>query len=72
MNAEFQEKEQILATKEKRITEFELKIADLQKKKHILSYKGTEMKKAMEPKELQIDKLRTDLIKLKKEFENSL
>lgn len=29
---------------------------------------GTEMKKAMEPKEMQIDKLRTDLIKLKKEF----
>lgn len=30
------------------------------------------MKKAMEPKEMQIDKLRTDLIKLKKEFEASL
>jgi hypothetical protein len=41
MNAEFQEKEQILATKERRISEFEEKIADLQKKKHILSYKGT-------------------------------
>jgi hypothetical protein len=40
MNAEFQEKEQILATKERRINEFELKVADLQKKKHILSYKG--------------------------------
>jgi hypothetical protein len=30
------------------------------------------MKKAMEPKEVQIDKLKCDLIKLKKEFENSL
>jgi hypothetical protein len=30
------------------------------------------MKKAMEPKEVQIGKLKSDLIKLKKEFENSL
>jgi hypothetical protein len=30
------------------------------------------MKKAMEPKELQIEKLKVDLIKLKKEFEASL
>jgi hypothetical protein len=44
----------------------------LQKKKHILSYKGTEMKKAMEPKDMQIEKLKLDLIKLKKEFELSL
>jgi hypothetical protein len=42
MNAEFDEKMQILATKEKRIAEFEEKIADLQKKKHILSYKGSQ------------------------------
>jgi hypothetical protein len=30
------------------------------------------MKKAMEPKEVQIEKLKIDLIKLKKEFEGSL
>lgn len=30
------------------------------------------MKKAMEPKEMQIDKLKIDLIRLKKEFEASL
>lgn len=45
---------------------------DLQKKKHILSYKATEMKKALEPKEMQIDKLKADLMKLKKEFEASV
>jgi len=30
------------------------------------------MKKAMEPKDMQIEKLKIDLIKLKKEFEGSL
>lgn len=30
------------------------------------------MKKAIEPKDLQIEKLKSDLIKLKKEFESSL
>ena len=47
-------------------------MAELQKKKHILAYKGTEMKKAMEPKEVQMAKLKGDLVKLKKEFEISL
>jgi len=38
----------------------------LQKKKHILSYKAAEMKKALEPKETQIEKLKLDLVRLKK------
>lgn len=69
---EFREKGELLKTKEKRIEEFEEKISDLLKKKHILSYKGTEMKKAIEPKEVQIDKLKIDLVRLKKEFESTL
>ena len=72
MIAEFNEKIDVLQIKEKRIVEFEAKIGQLQKKKHILAYKGTEMKKAMEPKDMQIEKLKMDLIKLKKQFEGSL
>jgi hypothetical protein len=40
MILEFNEKIDVLKVKEKRVVEFEAKIAELQKKKHILSYKG--------------------------------
>lgn len=72
MKVEYSEKIEILKNKEVKITEFEKKVNDLQKKKHILSYKATEMKKALEPKDMQIGKLKLDLMKLKKEFETAL
>ncbi len=52
--SDFDEKLDSLKNKEEKIVEFEEKINELQKKKHILSYKATEMKKAIEPKDFQI------------------
>lgn len=66
MTEELGEKSEALRVKEQRILDFDKKVSELQRKKHILAYKGTEMKKAMEPKELQMAKLKADLVKLKK------
>lgn len=54
MKTQYEQKIEILENKETKISEFEKKLNDLQKKKHILSYKAAEMKKALEPKEIQI------------------
>lgn len=48
----------MLRNKDRKISEFQVKVNDLQKKKHVLSYKATEMRKSMEPKEAQIEKLK--------------
>ncbi len=37
--------------KEKKIHEYKYKINDLQKSKHVLSFRTTEMRKSLEPKE---------------------
>lgn len=50
MKLEYAEKIDILNSKFTKIGEFQKKLNDLQKKKHILSYKATEMKKALQPK----------------------
>jgi hypothetical protein len=34
---------------------------DLQKTKHVLSFRTTEMRKSLEPKEAQIEKLKDEL-----------
>ena len=36
------------------VSELQSKISELLKTKHVLSYKATEMRKSMEPKEAQI------------------
>ena len=45
---------------------------DLQKTKHVLSFRTTEMRKSLEPKEAQIEKLKNELTKLEEEFEKML
>jgi len=40
-----------IAKKEKKIHEYKYKINDLQKSKHVLSYRTSEMRKSLEPKE---------------------
>jgi predicted nucleic acid-binding Zn-ribbon protein len=61
-----------LKKKEKKIYEYKYKINDLQKSKHVLSFRTTEMRKSLEPKEAQIEKLKEDLFKLEGEFEAML
>lgn len=48
---ELEERDDQLKKKEKKIYEYKYKISDLQKSKHVLSYRTTEMKKSLEPKE---------------------
>ena len=58
--------------KKKKIGKYKFKVTDLQKSKHVLSYRTTEMRKNLEPKETQIEKLKDELFKLEKEFESML
>ena len=58
--------------KKKKIGKYKFKIADLQKSKHVLSYRTTEMRKNLEPREAQIENLKEELYKLEKEFEGML
>ncbi|KRW99737.1 WD40-repeat-containing domain [Pseudocohnilembus persalinus] len=64
--------EEQLVKKEKKIHEYKYKINDLQKQKHVLSFRATEMRKSLEPKEAKIDKLKDELFKLEGEFEQML
>lgn len=64
--------EELLKTKEKKIHEYKYKINDLQKSKHVLSFRTTEMRKSLEPKEAQIEKLKEQQLKLENEFANQL
>jgi predicted nucleic acid-binding Zn-ribbon protein len=64
--------EESMKKKEKKIHEYKYKINDLQKSKHVLSFRTTEMRKSLEPKEAQIEKLKEELFKLEGEFENML
>lgn len=66
---ELQEKEKIIKDKDAKIGEYLAKITDLQKSKHVLSFRVTEMRKSLEPKEAQIEKLKEELEKLENEFE---
>ena len=61
-----------LQKKEKKINEYKYKINDLQKQKHVLSFRTTEMRKALEPKDAQIEKLKDDLCKLEGELDSML
>lgn len=47
--------EEFISDKNKKINEYKNKINDLQKSKHVLSFRTTEMRKNLEPKEAQID-----------------
>lgn len=72
LQKELEEREDTLKKKEKKIYEYKFKINDLQKSKHVLSFRTTEMRKSLEPKEQQIEKLKEELFKLEGEFEGML
>lgn len=52
--------------------EYKFKISDLQKAKHVLTFRTAEMRKSLEPKEAQIEKLKEELFKIEGEFESML
>ena len=62
----------MILKKEKKIYEQKYIINDLQKTKHVLNYRTSEMRKMLEPKELQIEKLKDELFKLESEFEKMI
>ncbi|EGR29862.1 WD repeat protein [Ichthyophthirius multifiliis] len=72
LRSEFKSLEEIHKKKEKKIQDYKYKISDLQKSKHVLSFRTTEMRKSLEPKESQIEKLKEELFKLEGEFEEML
>ena len=70
MAKELSDRDEQLKNKDNKIFEYKYKINDLQKSKHVLSFRTTEMRKTLEPKEAQIEKLKEDLYLLENEFEN--
>lgn len=70
LKKELEQTSETLRKKEKNIYDAKSKINDLQKAKHVLSFRTTEMRKSLEPKEAQIEKLKEELFKLETEFES--
>ena len=70
LKKELEDTSETLRKKEKSIYDAKSKINDLQKAKHVLSFRTTEMRKSLEPKEAQIEKLKQELFKLETEFES--
>ncbi|CAD8162078.1 unnamed protein product [Paramecium pentaurelia] len=69
---DLEDKDDQLKKKDKKISEYKDKINVLQKSKHVLSFRTTEMKKSLEPKEAQIEKLKEELFRLESEFAKQL
>lgn len=61
---ELGERDESTKTKDRLISELQYKVNELMKTKHVLSYKATEMRRSMEPKEAEIEKLKEELFKL--------
>jgi len=67
-----QEKKEVqerLKKKETELYQYKFKIKELQKTKHVLTHRTTEMKGSLEPKEKQIENLKEQLLDLEKVFE---
>ena len=69
LEKDIKERDENLKKKEKKIFEYKYKVNDLQKSKHVLSFRTTEMRKSLEPKNAQIEKLKDELFKLENEFD---
>ena len=51
---------------------YKFKIKDLQKSKHVLTHRTTEMRASLEPKEQRIEDLKDQLLNLEKVFERQM
>lgn len=67
-----QERQEVTEKLKKRETDlykYKFKIKDLQKSKHVLTHRTTEMRASLEPKEQRIEDLKDQLLNLEKVFE---
>ena len=61
-----------LTKREKDLYKYKFKIKDLQKSKHVLTHRTTEMKASLQPKEAQIETQKEKLLELEDEFEKQM
>jgi len=70
-----QERQEVTEKLKKRETDlykYKFKIKDLQKSKHVLTHRTTEMRASLEPKEQRIEDLKDQLLNLEKVFERQM
>lgn len=65
-NAELRE---VITEKDKTFYRFKKTIDELEKTKNVLTFRTAEMRKGMEPKEIQIDRLKDEVVRLENELE---
>ena len=68
MGKDLEDRDEQLRQKEKKIFQYKQKIADLEKSKHVLSFRTNEMRKNLDPKEAQLEKLKEDFFKLDSDY----
>lgn len=61
-----------MTKREKDLYRYKFKIKDLQKSKHVLTHRTTEMKASLQPKETQIEAQKDSLLELEEEFEKQM
>lgn len=69
---EKKQNQESLKQKEHDLYKYKFKIKDLQKSKHVLTHRATEMRAALEPKEQQIESLKEQILNLEKVFEQQM
>ena len=68
LETELLQKKSMVSERDHLIKEQQHQIADLEKAKYVLSFRTTEIRKELEPKETVIDKLKSELLKLDEEY----
>ena len=71
-NKEKENNQELLKQKEHDLYKYKFKIKDLQKSKHVLTHRATEMRASLEPKEQQIESLKEQILNLEKVFEQQM
>ena len=61
-----------MTKREKDLYKYKFKIKDLQKSKHVLTHRTTEMKASLQPKEAQIEAQKEKLLELEDQFEKQM
>jgi WD40 repeat protein len=72
INSEKESLKEVISAQDEKLSHFAKIIEDLEKTKNVLTFRTAEMRKGMEPKEQQIDKLKAEVIRLEGELEQIL
>lgn len=72
LNSEKETLREVISTQDEKLSHFAKMIEDLEKTKNVLTFRTAEMRKGMEPKEQQIDKLKAEVMRLEGELEQIL